>query len=153
MNWGLADPEQDRVLEVILPEVPDRDARRRIAIDHQRKCLERARRFAEALDSPAVSPPGLKQYLIAGDSVPTVAVLSVDESTGAVEIAASAPGDGTVLRSSALMDERIGGAWTHSLVSPIRWQNVMFLFTDHLGMTKDPAFTDNVLYLLLEDPR
>jgi hypothetical protein len=29
----------------------------------------------------------------------------------------------------------------------------MFLFSDHLGLTKDPAFTDNVLYLLLEDPR
>ena len=24
---------------------------------------------------------------------------------------------------------------------------------DHLGLTKDPAFTDNVLYLLLESPR
>jgi hypothetical protein len=30
---------------------------------------------------------------------------------------------------------------------------VTFLFTDHLGLTRDPAFADNVLYLLLEDPR
>lgn len=28
-----------------------------------------------------------------------------------------------------------------------------FLSADHLGMTKDPAFVDNLLYLLLEDPR
>lgn len=28
-----------------------------------------------------------------------------------------------------------------------------FLFTDHLGLTRDPAFTDNVLFLLLEDRR
>ena len=26
------------------------------------------------------------------------------------------------------------------------------LFTNHLGLTKDPIFTDNVLYWLLEDP-
>ena len=29
----------------------------------------------------------------------------------------------------------------------------MFLFSDHLGMTKDAGFVDNILYLLLEDPR
>ena len=28
-----------------------------------------------------------------------------------------------------------------------------FLFTDHLGLTRDPAFVDNALYLLLEDAR
>jgi len=26
-------------------------------------------------------------------------------------------------------------------------------FTDHLGLTRDPAFVDNALYLLLEDAR
>ncbi|TFG77481.1 MAG: hypothetical protein E4H21_03260, partial [Thermodesulfobacteriales bacterium] len=62
------------------------------------------------------------------------------------------PGDGTVTRSSALMDERAGGIWTPHLKSPVNWSNVMFLFTDHLGLTKDPAFSDNVLYLLLEQP-
>ena len=51
------------------------------------------------------------------------------------------------------MDERIGGAWQPGLRSPIRWAQVTFLFTDHLGMTKDPAFHDNVLFLLLEDVR
>ena len=39
------------------------------------------------------------------------------------------------------------------LRSPIRFSGVMFLFSDHLGMTKDPAFSDNVLYILLEQPR
>jgi len=28
----------------------------------------------------------------------------------------------------------------------------MFFFKDHLGITKDPVFTDNILYLLLEQP-
>ncbi|MFQ5457196.1 MAG: hypothetical protein ACE5FC_01905 [Myxococcota bacterium] len=29
----------------------------------------------------------------------------------------------------------------------------LFLFTDHLELTRDPAFSDNILHLLLEDPR
>ncbi|MCH8127608.1 hypothetical protein IIC38_16870 [candidate division KSB1 bacterium] len=58
-----------------------------------------------------------------------------------------------ILRSSALMDERLGGTWSPTLISPITWRQVLFLFTEHLAMTKDPAFTDNLLFLLLEQPR
>jgi hypothetical protein len=58
-----------------------------------------------------------------------------------------------VLRSSALLDERVGQPWEPRLRSPIPWTQVHFLFTDHLGLTRDPAFTDNVLFLLLEDAR
>lgn len=50
------------------------------------------------------------------------------------------------------MDERTEGAWSPTLRSPIDWGQVNFIFTKHLAMTRDPAFTDNMLYLLLEDP-
>lgn len=30
---------------------------------------------------------------------------------------------------------------------------MLFLFTYHLGLTADPALNNNLLYLLLEDPR
>ena len=40
-----------------------------------------------------------------------------------------------------------------ALVSPIKWTQVLFVFTEHLKMTKDPTFTDNMLYILLESPR
>ena len=63
------------------------------------------------------------------------------------------PGDGTVLRSSALLDEREARKIAQRLASPIRWTQVLFLFSDHLEITKDPAFTDNILYFLLESPR
>jgi hypothetical protein len=36
---------------------------------------------------------------------------------------------------------------------PIPWTGVFFLFSDHLGLTRDPVFVDNVVYLLLEDAR
>ncbi len=153
MRWGLADPRQDRVLERLLPTVKGPAERRRIALDHQRKCLERARAIARALDEPAVLPGGLELYLIAGDASPTPAVAAVDPETGRLSVVRRAPGDRTVLRSSALLDERVGHGWEPRVRSPIPWTQVLFLFTDHMGLTRDPAFIDNVLYLLLEDPR
>ncbi|MFB3116053.1 MAG: esterase/lipase family protein, partial [Gammaproteobacteria bacterium] len=37
MGWGLANPELDSTLQVLLPEVEDRESRIKIALDHQRK--------------------------------------------------------------------------------------------------------------------
>ncbi len=56
------------------------------------------------------------------------------------------------MRSSALLDERVGGEWRPAPSTPIAWSGVHFLFTDHIGLTRDPAFADNVLHLLLESP-
>lgn len=151
-GWGLAAPDQDRVLEELLPEVTDPAERRKIALEHQRKNLNRAKQLAAALDRPATLPTGVTLHLIAGDASPTPAVVGVDGASGKLKILAEAPGDGTVLRSSALLDERVGGVWSPRLKTPIPWTHVNFLFADHLGLTKDPAFTDNLLFLLLEKP-
>jgi hypothetical protein len=153
MGWGMAASGQDPVLKWLLPTVANPADRRRIALDHQRKCLTRARRFHAALDMPASPPDGLTLHLIAGDALPTPAVVSVNMTNGEMGIMQEGPGDGTVLRSSALMDERLSGAWSPTLVSPIKWDQVLFLFSEHLEMTKDPAFTDNLLFILLENPR
>ena len=56
-------------------------------------------------------------------------------------------------RSSALLDERVGRPWRPEIDSPIAWSRVSFVFADHLAMTRDPSFTDNLLFLLLEDRR
>ena len=153
MGWGLADPDQDKVLQKLLPEVSDREERRRIALDHLGKSLQRAKQFAAALDVPATPPDGVTLYLVAGDAVQTDATLAADAGTGDFRVSQQWAGDGTVLRSSALMDERVGGEWKPVLESPILWESVTFLFKDHLGLTQDPTFTDNMLYLLLEDRR
>lgn len=36
------------------------------------------------------------------------------------------------------------------LVTPIPWTHVMFVFEDHIGMTRDANFVDNLLFKLLE---
>jgi hypothetical protein len=153
MGWGLASENQQRMLEWLLPDAPGGETRRRIALDHLAKCLHRARAFAASLDVPAVPPTSTRLYLFAGDAEPTPAIGRARPGTDKVEIIETRPGDKTVLRSSALMDERLDGQWSARLRSPVAWTNVTFLFTDHLGLTKSTVFTDNVLHLLLESPR
>ena len=169
MGWGLASPKAEEVIAWLLPDESDPQARRRIALEHQRKSLDRARQFTRALDQVATAPPGLRLYLVAGDSMPTPRRMVVppfvsgEVAGGAASgqqagghrltIVETEPGDGKVLRSSALMDERLDGEWTTSVRSPIHWHNVLFLPHRHLDITKNPVFTDNLLYWLLEEPR
>jgi len=151
-GWGLADPNQAFVLEWLLPDVSDPEQRREIAIDHLRKSLKRGKQFQDAIDQPAEPPDSLRFYLLAGDAIPTGSGVTINSTKEHFEVSDYKPGDGTVARYSALMDERVGGYWVPQLNSPIKWSNVTFLFSDHLGLTMDPAFSDNVLYLLLEQP-
>jgi hypothetical protein len=74
------------------------------------------------------------------------------DQNGRLKSVESGPGDAVVLRSSALLDERQGENRTARLVSPIKWDQVIFLFSDHRNITKNPEFTDNLLYILLESP-
>ncbi|MEM1177422.1 MAG: hypothetical protein AAGM22_03690 [Acidobacteriota bacterium] len=151
-GWGLADPDQAEVLAQLLPDLDAAD-RRRVALDHLSKGLERARHFHAALDLPARAPPSTQLLLFAGDAEPTVAKVRHNADKGRLEVLSEGAGDGTVLRSSALMDERQGQELTPRLQTPIDWHSVQFLFADHLGLTSTPEFSDNVLYLLLEAPR
>lgn len=151
-GWGLASPDQDRVLRWLLPEFDDPEVRRRIALDHLAKCLDRAQQFHRALDVPAKRPDGLELYLFAGDAYDTPGVVRVD-ARGGVRVVEMVPGDETVARTSAVMDERVGGAWRPYLRSPVDWSQVFFVHANHLGLTRAAAFVDNVLFLLLEKPR
>jgi hypothetical protein len=151
-GWGLAG-ESDRLLAWLLPDAADPASRRRIGLDHQRKALARAKQLHAALDRPATPPDGLTLHLFAGDAKPTASVLGVDPATGTLAVVERAPGDGTVLRSSAVLDERVGQAWTPGVSSPIAWSSVTFLFSDHLALTRDLGFTDNLLFRLLDAPR
>jgi len=152
MGWGLASREIDKTLEWLLPDVPDEAGRRHVALGHLHKSLRRAKQLTEAMDLPASPPAGTSLYLVAGDAKPTSAAAEVDPAEGTVRLTGTGPGDGTVLRSSALMDERIGGEWSSRLDSPIAWSQIVFLFRDHLELTRSQEFTDNVLFVLLEKP-
>lgn len=78
---------------------------------------------------------------------------ALNRRTSKLTIRQHAPGDGTVLPMSTVLDERLGWSWTPELVSPISCRDVTFVFSDHLTMTRAPAFSDNILFRLLESPR
>ena len=114
--------------------------------------LTRAKNFMRALDRPALLPPHLRLYLVAGDAEPTLERISVSSLDGDIEEGGSGAGDGTVLRSSVLLDERVGNEWEPRLITPLDFHSALFLPGDHLGVTRNEIFRDNVLFWLLEEP-
>lgn len=154
-GWGLSarDENTEQVLTRILPEAKDADDRHTRAEAYQAKALRRAKQFHAALDRPASPPTGTELFLVAGDASETEAVMSVNSETGEVSVLEYGVGDTTVLRSSTLLDERVGGEWFPTVQTPLKWASTLFLPSIHRKITSDPVFEDNVLYWLLEDPR
>ncbi len=130
-EWGLASRDKRNVefLGSVFPNAGDDESRRQTALALQSIILERAQAFHEAMDQPAPLPPGADLFLVLGDAQDTPERVSVDRETGRIEIIKHGAGDGTVLRASALLDERVGGSWQPELQSPIDWTSVLFLFS------------------------
>ena len=150
MKWGLADPRQNRELAKLLPGVTSSEKRRGIALDHLRKSLERAKQFALAVGVDAVPPKGLGLHLFVGESIMTNGRASVEETTGRVKIVKQVPGDGKVAARSALFPKDSEGKDQGPFIgSRIHWDSVTFLFAAHMGITRDPVFISNMLYILL----
>ena len=150
LGWGMADPRQDRVLKKLLPN-HSAQQRRQIALDHQAKCLERARQLHDALDVPSPLPDGLEMHLYAGDAIRTLHQLVVDPHDGDIIDEIETAGDGTVTRTSTTAERKIRGLSQPNRMIP--WTNESFLSTDHLGLTRDRTFVDNVLNQLLSGPK
>ncbi|WP_262693075.1 esterase/lipase family protein [Kordiimonas aquimaris] len=155
-QWGLLDPKMEKTYARLFPEIESADERRSIAHYTLAHHLTEARRFAEALDKPAAAPERLLFDLVLGDADKTIRVATYDADKKSFKTQVEAPGDGTVPRYSALMDEREDGnasIWTPRLRSPIAFDNVMILPYNHIGLTQSKVFIDNMLYWLLVEPR
>ena len=148
LGWGSADPRQDRVLARLMPNCSAQQ-RRQIALDHQTKCLARARQLHQALDVPAPLPAGLEMHLYAGDAKKTLHQLLVNPRNGRITQEIKTAGDGTVTRSSATAERQNAGIHPFRMIP---WTDETFLSTDHLGLTRDRTFVDNVLNQLLVTP-
>ncbi|MFK7743401.1 MAG: hypothetical protein AB8H80_24000 [Planctomycetota bacterium] len=153
-NWGLLADDADTYLRWLLPDVADRAERRRKARDVVAANLERAKRFHRAIDFAAPSSP-TELRLFAADTESTLAKVRLEERDGRLVPCFTGDelrtfGDGTVTRRSALGDLRaseMAGTW---LDSTVEWGGVTFLPDDHVGLTANPVFTDNLLFYLLE---
>ena len=149
-GWGLADPGRDKELKVLLPDLPDAVSRARVAREHLAKCLRRASAFHASLDGPATPPETLRLSLFLGDGRSTVTRIDVDER-GRLKAVKDKQGDGTVPRYSAIFDNREGQDWTPKMDSPLAWSDINILFAEHLGLTSDPTFGNNLLSYLLDE--
>lgn len=152
-DWGILNPSEDAMLTTLMPEAPDRAARRARAKRHLEKILARAEQFQRALDRPVTVPPGLGLYLVVGGGFETPASVEYDPGTGRAEITALEEGDGVVLRASSLMDERQDGDYSLALRTPLEYRSVLLLPEEHVDITKSAVFGDNLLFWLLEAPR
>jgi len=150
MKWGLADPRQENELAKLLPGVTGSEKRREIALGHLKKSLDRAKQFARAVSVDEVPPASLGLHLFLGESIMTNGRAFVEEETGKVKIVKQVPGDGKVAARSALFvqtaNSKAGGPFVGSR---IHWDSVTFLFAAHMGITRDPVFISNMLYILL----
>lgn len=156
MGWGIAKPGIDADLATLMPDVGSAQERRRIAIALQVRLLARARAFAAAMDRPAAIPAGTELMVVAGDAMPTTERYAANPADGAIVPVAMAPGDGLVLRDSALLDARQGqdpAMRGPAVATPMDLRRALFLPREHLEITRDPTFRNNILYWLLEEPR
>ncbi|MEM1161770.1 MAG: hypothetical protein AAGJ28_12615, partial [Pseudomonadota bacterium] len=151
-GWGLVGQEADAGLALLLPAEKDPVQRREIARSHTERLLERARQFHTMMDRWVPPPPGLDLFLVVGGGFETPATAEVGPD-GVFEITGVEEGDGVVLRASALLDERLDGDFSTGLRSPFRFKTTLFLPDEHIELTKNPVFGDNLLFWLLEAPR
>lgn len=153
-GWGLLAPGAQPYLAWLLPDEPDGAVRQQRARATLAWNLERARRFHAALDQDPPEPGPAEIRLFAAGTIPTLARTRLQPRDGRLVPEFSGDrlrelGDGTVPRFSAIADRRQGrgGPW---LDSPVPWSSITFLPDDHIGLTSNPVFTDNLLFFLLE---
>lgn len=145
-RWGLADPDQDKFLQQLLPDNPDQADRLKIALDHQRKSLASAKAFHAALDCRYTLPTGVTMHAFVATASPTVSQVRVSPDGSLIPID-HLPGDNTVTVRSALSrtpDDQPG---------PIPWTSTHTINASHMTMPVHPEFIRQLLGLLLDtDP-
>ncbi len=152
MQWSLANPAQDWVLQILLPDVRTREERLQIALDHQRKCLTRASQFVRAMQVPATPPEHVRLTLYAGDAVNTVREVRANRDTGRLKISRYDAGDGKILASSARFDRSPSDVWQPFINSPIGWHSIYHVRAAHMGLMNSEEFAHNLRFNLLMMP-
>jgi len=150
-GWGLLDPAEDGRLSRLMPEARGRAERERRARAHLAKCLAAARRVHQGLDRRGA--PGFADlFLVVGTGLDTPAAMVLDEAGGRPRRLLDEEGDGVVLRASALMDESQGGGPSDAPRRPVGYRTVLLLPGEHVELTRNPVFADNLLFWLLGSP-
>ncbi|HBM17186.1 MAG TPA: hypothetical protein DD381_12715 [Lentisphaeria bacterium] len=150
-KWGLASPDIDNTLKILLPGIKTSEDRRKIALDHLDKCLKSAKQFISAMSVQEVPPADVRLDLFLGYGIMTTKRAFINRKTGTIENVEYDSGDGKILATSALYDRNTEQHWGYFLNSPVQWDNVTILRAAHMGITRDPTFADNILFMLMSE--
>lgn len=143
-GWGLAHPDCDKVLSIVLPHLKTATERRQTGLDHLKKCLDQARRYQQSLDRPAPKPENLSMILVIGQGRKTVA--SALAYPGKLEEGAEQDGDRTVPAYSAsqLPDYEVRSGRRVAA----EWDAVMRCNFDHDGLANNPRALSAIIRVL-----
>ena len=152
-GWGLASEAIEPTLVRLLPGADSPGARRALALDHLQKCLCSARAFQQAMDRQVPPKPSHLRihYMLSSEKPTAVRAVAIDGGKEPLRIVEYGPGDATVPAASALLDRRVAPD-EGPVDSPLQWDSVTLVPGDHLGLTREPAFVDNLVFRLLDDP-
>jgi hypothetical protein len=143
-KWGLANPENEKTLEVLLPHVKGSCQRREIALNHLKKCLEQTRRFQAALDVPMPKHGGLRMILVVGEGRRTA--VTALAYPGKLKKGKYRDGDMTVASYSAWhMPYYVDGPGRRA---PAGWDSVFRCGFNHDGVANEPECLRAALRLL-----
>ncbi|WP_432695240.1 esterase/lipase family protein [Marinobacterium sp. YM272] len=141
-DWGITASWLDEERARQLPGLSSPGRRLEVAEDHLRKCLHNAEVFQRAMDRPLEAVPDhLEFHLFVGDAQRTPSEFAGERGDRQLKWVAYGPGDGTVLASSARLDEPGNG-------SPIPWNSITVLKSNHMGLVKDRQLLGKVLELI-----
>lgn len=154
-KWGLAGADISVMRKMLGQDglTHSEDEIYALADEHLRKCLNNARQFQRSLDLPVRSKPDhLTISLYVGDAIET-AKRAMLMKTGELDLIHYEAGDGVVIRSSVMADFNAGEEKNPpaKMQSAIPYDNVKFIHADHVKMTEDLSFVDNVLFELLQE--
>ena len=153
MGWGLFAPDAEAELALMMPDEPSPERRLDRARAYTKRLLNRAEIFHRMMDSWGPPPAGLDLFLVVGGGFETPATAEIDPESGVFQITGFEEGDGVVLRASALADGRQDGDLTTGFRSHLRFKTTLFLPDEHVELTRNRVFGDNLLFWLLEAPR
>lgn len=151
MQWGLASKNADDSLKILLPDVKTKEERKAIAMDHLAKCLKRAKQFISAMEVMETPPEDVRLYLFLGYGIKTTKRAFINRKDGSIDKIVYDSGDGKILVTSTLCDINTEKDWSYFLRSPIPWSKITILRAAHMGITKDPTFADNILFMLISE--
>lgn len=155
-GWGLMGEGADAWIHDLRPDLADKAARKSAARAHLGWCLQRAKRLHRALDQVPRAACPTEIDLFAADTHPTLARVMLRRDGGRLRPDFTAGdillerGDQAVPRYSALADERQDRLFRVGALSAVPWTSVTFLDDDHIGLTRNALFTNNLLFTLLQ---